>query len=372
VNPHVTGLDAEGIMLIYNHRTRVPPDVIDFPRNSNSKIDGLLPRLVIGLAYIHQQYGKLSWKELVLPAAKIARRGFLVPNSLSIAIKLKRIETIFGSLQPGEIYSNPHLANTLENIANIPTDELYNFITLENTPFKSTAINLNFRGFNIFVPDGPSPGPELLQNLRRIAYLNVTSEDVKAELLYRVAEITQASYDSLNISSRFHEGKATNIAVMDKDDNYVSLSFGMYDYFGSRILSRYGYLLDVKNTTQQYCLRLPIIITDAEYVCGRRLSLGVSNLVIASQVIPSLLVASENVIAAVENPRFQLNLNNVIEIEDEHKPNFSDEDLQYLETLGHLQLMKEPYESCNVVEKIGDLLSSHSDSRGGGISSRFK
>jgi len=36
-----------------------------------------------------------------------------------------------------------------------------------------------------------------------------------------------------------------------------------------------------------------------------------------------------------------------------------------------LQALSKPYQSCNIVAKSGDHLSSHSDSRGGGVASRF-
>lgn len=45
--------------------------------------------------------------------------------------------------------------------------------------------------------------------------------------------------------------------------------------------------------------------------------------------------------------------------------------MKYLEALGDTFDVKEPYNSCNIVEKVNDELSSHSDSRGGGIASRF-
>lgn len=56
---------------------------------------------------------------------------------------------------------------------------------------------------------------------------------------------------------------------------------------------------------------------------------------------------------------------------DEHLPAFGDDVLVELEKLGHLTQLKKPYSSCNIVEKFKDNLNSHSDSRGGGISSRF-
>ncbi|ERL87238.1 hypothetical protein D910_04636 [Dendroctonus ponderosae] len=53
VAPHLTGLDAEGQVLIYSHRTRISPDLVDF--SGSNVISDRMPRLVLGLAYIHQQ-----------------------------------------------------------------------------------------------------------------------------------------------------------------------------------------------------------------------------------------------------------------------------------------------------------------------------
>lgn len=55
-----------------------------------------------------------------------------------------------------------------------------------------------------------------------------------------------------------------------------------------------------------------------------------------------------------------------------HSPKFQIDILQYLkDTHNEPILMPEPYYSSNIVEKSKDDLSSHSDSRGGGIASRF-
>jgi hypothetical protein len=57
---------------------------------------------------------------------------------------------------------------------------------------------------------------------------------------------------------------------------------------------------------------------------------------------------------------------------DYHVPALSKNAQESLEKYDyHLQSLPKPYQSCNIVEKIGDGLTSHSDSRGGGVSSRF-
>lgn len=57
---------------------------------------------------------------------------------------------------------------------------------------------------------------------------------------------------------------------------------------------------------------------------------------------------------------------------DSHIPVFSDDVLTYFDTLTPKPVqVPEPYQSINIVEKIKDHLKSHSDSRGGGIASRY-
>ncbi|KAH1005113.1 hypothetical protein HUJ04_006157 [Dendroctonus ponderosae] len=82
VAPHLTGLDAEGQVLIYSHRTRISPDLVDF--SGSNVISDRMPRLVLGLAYIHQQYATMPWKSLVEP-------------SIGIASKIKRKRLVFGA-----------------------------------------------------------------------------------------------------------------------------------------------------------------------------------------------------------------------------------------------------------------------------------
>lgn len=58
--------------MYYSHRLRTAPEIIDF---SNAvKLDiKLLPRLIIGLAYAHEQLGKLPWPVLLKPSIDLAK-----------------------------------------------------------------------------------------------------------------------------------------------------------------------------------------------------------------------------------------------------------------------------------------------------------
>lgn len=88
----------------------------------------------------------------------------------------------------------------------------------------------------------------------------------------------------------------------------------MYAPFGSGEKTPTGYVVDVKNQSLS-CTRLPIIITDANYVCGRRMVFGATDVAEATQIIASLIIASQNVISAIEAPRFYTLLNGTVGLE---------------------------------------------------------
>lgn len=56
---------------------------------------------------------------------------------------------------------------------------------------------------------------------------------------------------------------------------------------------------------------------------------------------------------------------------DGRNVNFNDGVKVYLRSLAELEPLLEPYNSCNIVEKIQDDLSAHSDSRGESVAYRF-
>lgn len=82
-----------------------------------------VPGTVAGLAMAHERHGKLPWRELVAPAEKIARDGFIVSEELAYRASwpahAERIEhTLFeGKLLAGKRFVQPELANTLARIA---------------------------------------------------------------------------------------------------------------------------------------------------------------------------------------------------------------------------------------------------------------
>lgn len=92
----------------------------------------------------------------------------------------------------------------------------------------------------------------------------------------------------------------------------------MYAPFGSRRMTSGGYLLDVK-VSDIPASRLPLIIVDGDYVCGRRIVLGASDISVASQLITSLLLAPGNATLSIERPRFNILQDELIGVEGKTK-----------------------------------------------------
>lgn len=67
-------ISRRGVLMIYSHRTRVAPEIIDFSNETTIEIENIpFTRLLTGLAYAHLKHGKLPWRDLVKPAANLAR-----------------------------------------------------------------------------------------------------------------------------------------------------------------------------------------------------------------------------------------------------------------------------------------------------------
>lgn len=60
--------------MLYSHRTRETPLVIDFTNGPSSILEDIpMPTLVLALVNIHINYGRLQWKDIVMPSANLAR-----------------------------------------------------------------------------------------------------------------------------------------------------------------------------------------------------------------------------------------------------------------------------------------------------------
>jgi gamma-glutamyltranspeptidase/glutathione hydrolase len=153
-----------------------------------------VPGTVRGLARAHQRFGKLPWKDLVLPAVKLAEKGFPVDEALarslnSVVNKFKdfaELQRVFGKgkgkeMSPwkvGDRLVQEDLARTLRLIADKGADAFYQgkiadllvaemkkgggLITHKDLRAYQARVRRpihgRFRGYDIYGPPPPSSG----------------------------------------------------------------------------------------------------------------------------------------------------------------------------------------------------------------------
>lgn len=176
-------------------------DMFEKPERRTPRRRVGVPGTVRGLALAHRQFGRLSWRDLVLPAARLAREGFALDaataESLNEILKksdkqqFAELHRVFGKpagedWQRGDRLVQPELAATLQEIADHGADAFYNgatadkiaaemrehggLITREDLahyqPVLREPIRGTYRGFEIIsVPPSSSGGTTLIEEL---------------------------------------------------------------------------------------------------------------------------------------------------------------------------------------------------------------
>jgi gamma-glutamyltranspeptidase/glutathione hydrolase len=173
------------------------------PIDSLSQIGALsagIPGSVAGFALAHQHYGTMIWKNLVIPAAKIAADGFPVTEDIyhtltSYANRLRQFSASQKMFLPnnvvpqiGDTLRFPALARTLEKIAISGPQEFYSgsiarqifqavkegggIFSLEDlsqyTAVERTPIYFEYRGNDIYSMPPPSSGGICLAQILKI------------------------------------------------------------------------------------------------------------------------------------------------------------------------------------------------------------
>ena len=150
-----------------------------------------VPGSVAGMVYAEQKYGKLTLKQVMAPAIRLAREGYALSwgeardfhdKYLAEFAESRRIFQRDGNYyQPGEIFRQPDLARTLERIAAKPddfyhgslarelaaamhkggglitTDDLAHYEVKEREPIRGS-----YRGYEIISAPPPSSGGTVL------------------------------------------------------------------------------------------------------------------------------------------------------------------------------------------------------------------
>jgi gamma-glutamyltranspeptidase/glutathione hydrolase len=149
-----------------------------------------VPGTVRGLELAHKRFGKLPWKDLVLPAVALAEEGFVIDDSLArslntvlaLALDYAEFQRVFGKQgrdwQQGDRLVQPELAKTLRLIADggaaafyegpiadqIEAEMKHGGGLVSRADLKSyqararTPIHGKYRGHDIYAPPPPSSG----------------------------------------------------------------------------------------------------------------------------------------------------------------------------------------------------------------------
>ncbi|XP_043664824.1 glutathione hydrolase proenzyme-like isoform X3 [Vespula pensylvanica] len=297
VAPHKTGLGGGGCIMMYSHKDKSEPLVIDFANNTVGGIFGTigmrLPAVLKGLECAHILKGVLPWNEIIEPAAKLARTGFVVSKELEYELSNNSdYGMLYGHINAGDTLILNDLADTLDAVAK-----------------------------------------------------NGTSDE---------------------------QERYTGVMVMDGQDTYVSVLTGLSAPLGLAHMSGTGFLLDKTGNDNDLSTLLPIIFHNEEKPCELRGVLGTDDTILSCQLLYHLIVRGLNVSSAIEHPRYYL-LSDGVSIENDqshilktilqNKSNIS----MPISNIDACSILK----SVNAIMKYEDLITSHSDSRGGGLASRF-
>lgn len=277
-----------------------------------------VPGTVAGLALAEQKYGKLGWARVLDPAIRLAEEGFPVSYALSESLrahhdylsKFAETRRIFlreeRLYEPGEIFKQPELAQTLRQIAQGGPDVFYRgsiakalvatmekhhglikLTDLEHYQAKiRQPLSGHFRGNEILAVPPPSSGGvgliEMLNVLEPVDLgrpnsfhsIHLIAETMRRAYADRAAYLGDADYVSVPVAaltsrkyaaklreeilqakaeatvepgrpSEFESTQTTHFSVVDADGNSVANTYTLNGGYGSGVtVEGAGFLLN--------------------------------------------------------------------------------------------------------------------------------
>jgi len=184
-----------------------------------------VPSSVAGLAYAQKHWGKLALQQVMAPAIRLARDGFVLDYATAMDMQDEKLSRFPESrrifqrdgnfYQQGDVFKQPDLARTLERIAKNPddfyhgdlarelasamqkggslitADDLAAYEVKERQPIRGT-----YRGYDIISAPPPSAGGVALVEILNIleGYDLAKLGDRSAESIHLTAEAFQRAY----------------------------------------------------------------------------------------------------------------------------------------------------------------------------------
>ncbi|KZC12472.1 Gamma-glutamyltranspeptidase 1, partial [Dufourea novaeangliae] len=394
VAPHKTGLGGGGYIMIYNHREQASPVIIDFANNTTEGIfaqNGVrVPAVLKGLEHAHELKGKLPWSEIVKPSVILAKEGFVVSKELASEIS-KNIgyEILYGHLSAGDTLKLQDLADLLIAAAQHGSNVLYNgsfsqkllqdkdepsklLEQLSNyKPHVYLAKKTSFYKHAVYYAPHMTLVKSMIASLENMKISTKNTSTIEAQV--EIAEtLIHSIFVPLQSEQNAEEEKYTGVMAMDWEDNYVCIITGLSSPFSLGQMSNAGFLLDKTDTNNSLSMLSPIIFHNEKVLCGLRGVFGTDDALIIGQLLYSIIVRELNISEAIEYPRYYFSSDGLaVESDQKHSVNILLQNqlnamVPALHTVTDL-----PLKSVNAIIKRKDLMSSHSDSRGGGLASRF-
>ncbi|XMA18386.1 hypothetical protein WAI453_011177 [Rhynchosporium graminicola] len=242
-----------------------------------------VPGEVRGLEYIHKKYGSLPWKQVILPAVKVARYGFPVTADL---VRYMDTETFMVTdkawaidfapngtrLGVGDTMTRKRYADTLETIANEGPDAYYHghiaettikalqasngTMTLSDLANYTTklrpTVNIKYRGFKIHTGSAPSSGAVVASILKIIEGYDMSTPSKLNESVHYLDEAMRFAFgqrtllgdpEFLSNLTTYQEGMhsdatAAEIRTLIKPDRTLNVSD--YNPSAYQILTDHG------------------------------------------------------------------------------------------------------------------------------------
>ncbi|HEV8291442.1 MAG TPA: gamma-glutamyltransferase, partial [Tepidisphaeraceae bacterium] len=221
--PEAGNIGGGGFLVVYSGKG-IAPVVVDYRETAPAlaKADTMakgkptqyqlvgVPGTVRGLALAHEKFGKLPWKDLVMPAVGLAKEGFELNKDVAEALneylakpgdeanEMRRVlgKSGGGNWAAGDRLVQPELAETLRRIAEegpkafyegaiadsivsslrdglIRKEDLAGYSAKVREPIHGT-----FRGFDVYGPPPPSSGGIcLVEMLNVLEYLNLRENE---------------------------------------------------------------------------------------------------------------------------------------------------------------------------------------------------
>ncbi|KAG7190040.1 hypothetical protein KM043_006188 [Ampulex compressa] len=392
VAPQKTSLGGGGIIMIYNHKSRMDPLIIDFGNNTMqgtfAKKGIRLPAVLKGLELAHLSYGLLPWRKVIEPAVNLAREGFVVSKELASEVsKDLDYESFYGHLNAGDILKLDDVAETLNYVAQYGTSVFYNGtlsrkifpdndqaeLLLELADYQPEIITAEksvFYKHIVYHPPHTFYLESIIKSLNNLKMYAENASSIKSQVLVAQTLLQSISLP-LEIIQKVEEERYTGVVAMDWHDTYICILTGTSTSLGNGNMTKAGFLLDKIDGDNDLSTFVPIVFRDEEVPCGLRGVFGTDDIFFIGQLLQSLIVRMLNVSTAIEYPRYYPSTQGIVLENDQ---NHSMEDSLHMQLISIIPTLYSDAlvtKSINAIIKRKDSMVSHSDSRAGGLASRF-